>query len=675
MNNLTASSFSFQRFLKCQSVRNCSTKCLTTLSSTPQISPSLCNYIIRASIEKGSPQKALLDYKTILLSGTIRPDHRTLSSVLEACKISKDFGTAVGIHTGVIKSGFVLYPSLLASLVSIYVASDCLGHALLLLDEIPRWGFNIVSANLVIAGYMKIGEFDNAKRVFHKMPHRDLVSWNSMIAGCVRNTRFKESMSFFRKMLSLNFEPDGFTFASVITGCARIGALVHGEWVHGLMIDQGIELNFILSSALIDMYSKCGRIKTAKGLFDKVRRDDVSVWNAMITGLAIHGLALDAMALFLQMDRESVSPDTITFIGILTACSHCGLVAEGCHYFDLMRKHYLIEPQLEHYGAMVDLFARAGLLEEAYGVIKAMTVEPDAVIWKALLSACRTHKKPDLGAVAINQIALLDSGDYVLLSNMYCSVKRWDSAERVREVMKRKGVLKNCGMSWVELGGDIHQFKAGDRSHPDTNVIYRVLEGLMQRIKMDGFVPATELVLMDVSEEEKEGNLNCHSEKLAATYGILKTSPRTEIRVSKNLRTCHDCHCWMKLVSKVLNRVIIVRDRIRFHRFTIMSASRLVIPSKRAFAYFVLTGGRFVYASLIRLLVLKFVLSKSPSKDVLGLASLEVDLSSIEPGTNVTVKWHGKPVFMRRRTEDDIKLANSVDVRSLRDPQEDSARV
>ncbi|XP_042517051.1 pentatricopeptide repeat-containing protein At5g50990 [Macadamia integrifolia] len=524
-------------------------------------------YIIRASIEKGSPQKALLDYKAILFSGTIQPDHRTLSSILDACKILLDLRFATSIHARIIKTGFQLDPSVLSSLVTTYVASDCLDRAYRVLYEAPELSTDPLFGNLIIDGCTKSGEFDNANRVFKQMSQRDVVSWNLMIAGAVRNGRPKEALSVFRQMLGLNFRPDGFTFSSVLSGCARTGALNEGKRVHQLMMENGIELNSILSSALIDMYSKCGRIQSAKQVFESVQRNNVSVWNAMITGLAIHGLALDAMALFSRMEDEGVTPDSISFLGILTGCSHCGLVEEGREHFDLMRSHYSIEPQLEHYGAMVDLLGRAGFLEEAYKIIKAMPMQPDMITWRALLGACRTHGNAKLGEVAVEQMAHLNSGDCVLLSNIYSASKRWENAERVRDEMKKMGIRKKRGLSWVEVGGVVHQFKAGDRSHPESNSLHEMLERLSQRIKMEGFVPRRDLVLMDVSEEEKEGNLNLHSEKLATVYGIMKTSPGTEIRVSKNLRTCHDCHGWMKMVSRVLKRIIVMRDRIRFHRF------------------------------------------------------------------------------------------------------------
>ncbi|KAL1320906.1 hypothetical protein HN51_065625 [Arachis hypogaea] len=494
-------------------------------------------------------------------------DHRVLHRVLEQCRVSRDSKTAAKTHARLVVLGYATYPSLVSSLVSTY--ANC--HLPHIANHVVHHVFtrvsNLFNMNLILERLMKVGQCGVAKKVFVKMPVRDVVSWNTMIGGYVKNSRVVDALSIFRGMLNAKVEPDGFTFASVVTACARLGALANAKWVHTLMVEKRIELNYILSAALIDMYAKCGRIDVSKCVFEDGVRNHVSVWNAMINGLAIHGLALDAAAVFSRMEMENVSPDSVTFIGILIACSHCGLVEEGRKYFDMMQNQFLIQPQLEHYGTMVDLLGRSGLLDDAYDMIKAMPIEPDVVIWRALLSACRNHRKKELGEVAIANISRLESGDFVLLSNMYCSLKNWDSAERVRQMMKKGGVHKKQGKSWIELGGSIHQFKAANHSHAEMKAIYSVLEGLNQRAKLEGFAPMTELVLMDVSEEEKEENLNFHSEKLALVYAVLKTSPGTKIRIFKNLRICQDCHNWIKIVSRILNREIIVRDRIRFHQF------------------------------------------------------------------------------------------------------------
>ncbi|XP_019439287.1 PREDICTED: pentatricopeptide repeat-containing protein At5g50990 [Lupinus angustifolius] len=494
-------------------------------------------------------------------------DHRVLHRVLQRCKVSMDFKTVGKTHARIIVLGYVAYPSLVASLISTYARCQKFHISHQVLRYIISHVSVLFKMNIIIENLVKVGECDIAKKLFDKMSVRDVVTWNTLIGGYVKNSRFLDALRIFKGMLNAKVEPDGFTFASVITGCARLGALGNAKWVHALMAEKRIELNYILSAALIDMYAKCGRIDVSKQVFKDVKRDHVSVWNAMINGLASHGLALDATVVFSRMELENVLPDYVTFIGILAACSHAGLVEEGRKYFDMMHNRFLIQPQLEHYGTMVDLLGRSGLLEDAYAMIKAMPMEPDVVIWRALLSACRTHRKKELGEIAIAKISHAESGDFVLLSNMYCSLNNWSSAERVRQMMKKGGVHKKRGKSWIELGDSIHQFKAADQSHAEMKAIYRVLEGLIQRAKLEGFTPLTDLVLMDVSEEEKEENLSFHSEKLALAYGVLKSSPGTKIRIFKNLRICQDCHNWMKILSTILQREIIVRDRIRFHQF------------------------------------------------------------------------------------------------------------
>ncbi|KNA21571.1 hypothetical protein SOVF_041960 [Spinacia oleracea] len=496
-----------------------------------------------------------------------------LKCVLDDCKNSSDSKEVLKTHAKIVKLGFGMDYSVVSRLLLTYIDFEKLDFVCRLLDETPCWNVDLFTGNIMISRFMKNGYVEAAKRVFLNMPSKDVVSWNSMIGGCVKNSRYEEALRWFKDMCLLDIEPDEFTFSSVIAGCARLGVLDHALWIHGLLAEKEIALNGILLSAIIDMYSKCGKIEIAKEIFDGYRGSSVSVWNSMITGLAVHGLVTDAISVFSRMQEGHICPDSITFLGILTACSHCGLVELGQKYFDIMRIKYSIEPEIEHYGAMVDLLGRAGKLDEAYATIKAMPILPDVLTWKALLSACRTYRNASLGEIAITNISSLDGGDYVLLSNTYCSLNKWSSSANMRETMKREGIHKDHGKSWIELAGVIHHFKAGNQAHPEMEAVYRILKQLIKRVKLEGYVPATDLVLMDVSEEEKEENLNFHCEKLALAFGILKTSPRTEIRISKNLRTCYDCHSWLKIVSRILTRVIIVRDRVRFHKFEAGSCS------------------------------------------------------------------------------------------------------
>ncbi|KAL8150811.1 hypothetical protein V2J09_020619 [Rumex salicifolius] len=455
-----------------------------------------------------------------------------------------------------------------------YASCGYVDTASKLLDESLGFCFSGLEAcNAGIGSFMKSGHVDFARKVFVKLPERDVVSWNSLIGGYVMNGQFSEALRLSKEMISSHIDPDEFTFSSLAAACAQLGALHQAEWLHGLMNRRNLPSNEILQAALVDMYAKCGRIELSKEIFQSINKPCLSAWNAMINGLALHGLALEAISVFSEMEQNNIIPDALTFVGVLKACSHSGLIEQGQQHFDIMTIKYHIKPQLEHYGAMVDLLARAGCLEEAYSTIRGMPMKPDDVIWRALLSACRTHKNTAVAEIAVSNITSLKGGDYVLLSNTYCHSNKWNSAASVRNTMRRDGVRKDEGKSWVEMDGIVYNFKSGDRSHPETGAIYKILEGLSKRAKREGYVCATELVLMDITEEEKEDNLSYHSEKIALCFVILRTGPGTEVRVFKNLRTCHDCHNWFKVVSGLLNRVIVVRDRIRFHRFESGSCS------------------------------------------------------------------------------------------------------
>lgn len=525
------------------------------------------NAILRASLEKGSPEKSLTDYNSMLRFTAFCPDYRTYVLLLKACAKCSNIYAIMEIHSQLVKLGLLSNQRIVTHLFKLYIDHGRVMEACKLFWLMLEWSAEPFYGNLMLMGFLKCGQIDKAYQIFKRMPVKDLVSWNSMIAGTARNSCLKDAMNIFSKLVNSGLVPDGFSFSSVLSACAQAGARCYGMWVHQLMAELGLEMNHILSSSLVDMYAKCGRIDVAIGIFKTIKRNHVSVWNTMIGGLAAHGLGSDAVMFFREMESEGLVPDGVTFVALLTACSHSGMVEEARQYFEAMTTKYSITPRIEHYGAMVDTLSRAGLLDEAYDLVKTMNVKPDAVIWRALLSACCRYRQAKLGEITVKEIAFQGSGDYTLLSNIYSSANRWEDSEEVWKERKKKGIRKSKGLSWVELGRSTHEFKAGDRSHPDTDGIYKVLHRLSNKAKSEGYIPLTELVSKDVSEEEREENLTVHSEKLAVAYSILKTMPRTEIMVSKNLQTCSDCHEWMKIVSKVLCRVIIMRDRVRFHRF------------------------------------------------------------------------------------------------------------
>lgn len=257
-------------------------------------------------------------------------------------------------------------------------------------------------------------------------------------------------------------------------------------------------------------------------------------------------------------------------VAVLSACSHAGLVDEGREYFYSMNHDYGITANSVHYTCMVDLLGRAGRLEEAQQLMKNMPFEPDAAAWGAILGASRVHGNTELGEKAAQIIFEKEphnSGMYVLLSNLYAASGRWRDAGKMRLEMRNKGVKKVTGYSWLEVQNKTHIFKVGDSSHPDTDKIYSFLEEMDLKLKHEGYVSSTKLVLHDVEEKEKEHMLKYHSEKLAVAYGILSLPEGRPIRVIKNLRVCEDCHNFIKYISKIVGRLIILRDNHRFHHF------------------------------------------------------------------------------------------------------------
>ncbi|KAK1285057.1 Pentatricopeptide repeat-containing protein [Acorus calamus] len=445
-----------------------------------------------------------------------------------------------------------------------------------LFDEGVGYGDNVVLWNVMIDGYVRHGTFGSAKKLFDRMPHRSVVSWNGLIAGYAQNGFFKEAIDVFREMEGEGVEPNYVTVVSVLPAIARLGDLGLGKWVHTFVEKNKIDVDEVLGSALIDMYSKCGSIEKAVQVFGDLPKANAVTWNTLIGGLAMHGRAKDAIKCFKAMERSGIIPSDVTFIGVLNACSHGGLVNEGCAYFDRMVREYNLKPRIEHYGCMVDMLGRAGLLEEAEELLSSMPMQPDDAILKALLWACRVHCEVELGkriSKRLMELAPREGGCYVLLSNMYASIGDWESVAKVRLLMKELDIRKDPGSSWISIDGAVHEFVVEDDSHPRTKEIYSMLEGMSERLRLAGYVSDTTQVLLNVEEEEKETALRYHSERIAVAFGLISTKPGSMLQVVKNLRICADCHSSMKLVSKIYRRTIIVRDRNRFHHFKYGSCS------------------------------------------------------------------------------------------------------
>ncbi|KAK1412821.1 hypothetical protein QVD17_34353 [Tagetes erecta] len=429
---------------------------------------------------------------------------------------------------------------------------------------------DLLMYNTVLGGYARQGEVDTMVKFFHDMPVKDLVSWNTVIGGLVRDKRVKEAMNRFHEMLSDNESPNEITLVSILSACAQVGALDTGRWLHSYIDRNNHGSNVVVGTALVDMYSKCGDLESAEYVFNKLQNPDVVAWNAMIMGFSMNGQSKTTLKLFTRMKMETVVPNEITILGVLCACVHAGFVNEGREVFNSMVKDLGLAPKVEHYGCMVDLLGRAGLLDEAYELIQAMPMEPHTGVWGALLGACKLHKNVELAEIAIqhlNELEHEDGGYLTMMSNIYANAGRWDDVARTRDMMRQKGVDKLRGCSSIEVNGEIHEFGAEEKIHPRVKEIHEMIDEITSRLRTAGYVASRNEVFFDVDDEEKDKALLYHSEKMAVAFGLIATTKGTVIRVVKNLRICGDCHAVMKLISKTFEREIVIRDRSRFHHF------------------------------------------------------------------------------------------------------------
>lgn len=498
----------------------------------------------------------------------VEPDEMMLSTVLSACGRAGNLSYGKMIHDFIMENNIVVDPHLQSALVTMYASCGSMDLALNLFEKMtPK---NLVASTAMVTGYSKLGQIENARSVFNQMVKKDLVCWSAMISGYAESDSPQEALNLFNEMQSLGIKPDQVTMLSVITACAHLGALDQAKWIHLFVDKNGFGGALPINNALIEMYAKCGSLERARRIFDKMPRKNVISWTCMISAFAMHGDAGSALRFFHQMEDENIEPNGITFVGVLYACSHAGLVEEGRKIFYSMINEHNITPKHVHYGCMVDLFGRANLLREALELVEAMPLAPNVIIWGSLMAACRVHGEIELGEFAAKRLLELDpdhDGAHVFLSNIYAKAKRWEDVGQVRKLMKHKGISKERGCSRIELNNEIHEFLVADRSHKHADEIYEKLDEVVSKLKLVGYSPNTCSILVDLEEEEKKEVVLWHSEKLALCYGLMRDGTGSCIRIIKNLRVCEDCHTFIKLASKVYEREIVVRDRTRFHHY------------------------------------------------------------------------------------------------------------
>ncbi|XP_022866521.1 pentatricopeptide repeat-containing protein At5g66520-like [Olea europaea var. sylvestris] len=451
--------------------------------------PSLFAYnaMIRASSTKIKDPfscESLILYKEMLCNN-LSPDSITIPFVLKECAKRVDGLMGRSIHAHAVKFGYEADVYVQNALISLYSEGRFLDDARRVFDEMSNR--DIVSWNSMIVGYLRGGELDVALDLFKEMKDRkDIITWNSMITGFVQGGRPKEALGFFQDMQIFSDDrdmdrPDKITVASVLSACASLGAGDHGRWLHSYLERSRMECDMVIGTALVDMYGKCGCVERAFEVFNGMPKKDVLAWTAMISAFALHGHGEEAFKLFANMEAVGVRPNSVTFVGLLSACAHAGLVEKGRWCFDTMRRVYGIEPQVQHYACMVDILARAGQFVEAEDLIRGMPMEPDVFVWGALLGGCQLHGNVELGEkIAENLICLEPQNHafYINLCDVYAKAGRFDDLKRIRALMKDKEIRKPVpGCSMIEVDGIVHEFSM--KGSPEVPIMEAIKNVLM----------------------------------------------------------------------------------------------------------------------------------------------------------------------------------------------------
>ncbi|XP_052193415.1 pentatricopeptide repeat-containing protein At4g01030, mitochondrial [Diospyros lotus] len=564
------------------------------------------NCLLSGHILRGLYQEVLILLWRMQAAG-FRPNTSSITSALQAIgELSVlDFGKE--LHCHVIRNGLDYDAYVGTSLLDMYVKNDSLTYARAVFHSMKNR--NIFTWNSLISGYSFKGQFEEAMDLLNQMEDQgikpdlvtynglvsgysiwghckealamihqikvsgltpNVVTWTALISGCAQKGNFKDALEFSIEMQHEGIKPNSATISSLLRACAGLSSLQKGKEIHSLGIRNGFTEDVFVATALIDMHSKCGSLKSAYDIFWRIKDKTLASWNCMIMGFAIYSQGKEVISLFDEMQKAGIQPDAITFTAILSGCKNSGLIEEGWKYFDSMKADYNIIPTIEHYSCMVDLLGRAGYLDEARDFIEMMPIVPDATVWGSLLGSCRTHENLELAEIAANKLFELEpqnAANYALLMNLYANLNRWEDVEQIRELMDARGVKAGQVWSWIQIKQTVHLFSARGKAHPHEGEIYFELYQLISEMKNLGYIPDNKCVRQHINYVEKEKMLLAHTEKLAITYGLLKTRSNVPVRVIKNTRVCSDCHTVAKYISLMRGREILIKDGVRLHHF------------------------------------------------------------------------------------------------------------
>lgn len=492
---------------------------------------------IAGSAENGQNLKALLLFEQMQQQGVL-PDKITFICILKACSSPAYLEYGRQIHRQVDECGF---------------------------------GTDMFLGNTLIDMYVKCESLEDARILSNRLPEQNLVTCSLLIGGYIQQGFALEAIQIFDKMSREGVELDEISFVCALKACSSIAALKQGRQIHGKLLQRGFELDAFVSSTLIDMYAKCGSLEDACRGFERLPKQNVVTWSALMSGYAQNGDYLSVLRYFQEMQHEGLDPDDVSFLSLLAACSHKGLLETGCAHFKAMRDEHGIEPTIKHHNSMVDLLGHAGLLNEVEDLLETIPFQSNLVGWTSLLTSCRRHFDIGVGQRSFNRFTMMDRGNatgYVLMGNIYSQVGMWEDAEEIEQLRMCANGWKKPGKAFIEIDDEVHDFSVGDKTHPQSSAIYAKLESLSLQMKEQGYKPRVDLVLDTLSENDKEDALCGHCEKLAIAFGLISTVQGATIRVSKNLRMCADCHTATKIISKLEMREIVVVDTYCTHHFS-----------------------------------------------------------------------------------------------------------
>ncbi|XP_010545581.1 PREDICTED: pentatricopeptide repeat-containing protein At2g22410, mitochondrial [Tarenaya hassleriana] len=441
------------------------------------------NSLINGYVKIGEAEKAIRVYREMEAEG-VKPDEVTMIGLVSSCAQLENLNLGREFYGYIKENGLNMTVPLANALMDMFCKCRDIDEARRIFDKMEKK--TIVSCTTMIVGYARSGMVDVARNLFDGMEEKDVVLWNAIIGGFVESKRARDALALFHEMQTSTTKPDEITMIHCLSACSQLGALDLGIWIHHYIKRQSLDLNVALGTELVNMYAKCGNIAKALEVFHEMPVRNSLTYTSIIGGLAVHGHAQAAITYFKEMVDSGINPDEITFLEVLSACCHAGMVEAGRDYFSQMKSRFNLEPEVKHYSCMVDLLGRAGHLEEAEKLIESMPMEADAVVWGALFFACRVHGNVVSGRKAAEKLLELDPGDsgtYVMLGSMYGEANMWEEARRVRRMMQERGVEKIPGCSAIEVNGVVSEFIVRDKSHPQSVTIYGCLDRLGRHIE------------------------------------------------------------------------------------------------------------------------------------------------------------------------------------------------